>query len=483
MTDRREKIDKETSREKMTRKVLEQATKEELIELVLALVARVEELERKLGMNSSNSSKPPSTDPPQSKNKSRKKKSKRKRGGQPGHEGHHRELLPLEEVDKVNHVKPCACGRCGGSRLREIDLAPRCHQVWNLPEIKPIVEAWLLYTAECKDCGAMTTAELPQGVPPGAFGPRLLATISVLSGVYRLSKRCVEGLLSDLFHLPISLGSVPACEAAVSQVLEEPVEEAREYVQSASVLNADETGWRECNKKAWLWVASTCMVTVFMIHLKRGQEAAKKLLGKFAGVLVSDRWSAYNIYTGLRQFCWAHLIRDFTAFSELGGKAGRIGSQLVVKAEKMFHWWHRVRDGTMNRKTFQRYMIQLRIDVEDLLIEGEICGRAKMSRSCKRILKRAECLWTFVDVEGVEPTNNIAERMVRHGVMWRKGSFGTQSEQGSRFVERIMTAAATCKQQDRNIVEYLNDACVAYLHGQPAPSLLPEYAFALAQTA
>ncbi len=291
----------------LSRTVLEQATKEELIELVLALVAKVEEMERRLGMDSSNSSQPPSTDSPQAKAKRRKKKkSKRKRGGQPGHEGHHRELLPLEKVDKVNHIKPCVCGRCGGSRLRKPDLAPSCHQVWNLPEIKPIVEAWLLYTAECKDCGAKTTAELPQGVPPGAFGPRVEATISVLSGAYRMSKRCVEGLLSDLFHLPISLGSITASEAAVSQALEEPVEEAREYVQSASVLHADETGWRECNQKAWLWVAATCMVTVFMIHLKRGQVAAKELLGKFAGVLVSDRWCAYNIYTGIRQFCWAH---------------------------------------------------------------------------------------------------------------------------------------------------------------------------------
>lgn len=471
-----------------SRETLEQLSKSELIDIILlqqkqieTLVARVEELERRLGMNSQNSSKPPSSDPPGAPPR-KKKKSKRKPGGQPGHEGHSRPLLPVEEVKRVIPVKPHTCDHCA-RRLHGEDPEPRRHQVWDIPEIKPDVDEYQLHTLLCEHCDEYTTAKLPDGVPTGAFGPRLQATIAILSGVYRMSKRAVESILADFFRIPISLGSIPACEAIVSAALDEPVKEAREYVQSAGVLHADETGWREKNNKAWLWAAVTSMVTVFMIHAKRTQDAAQKLLGRFAGILVSDRWGAYNIFKGLRQLCWAHLLRDFTAFSEYSEKAGKLGAQLLVKVELMFRWWHRVRDGTLKRETFQRKMEPLREEVEELLRGGTVCGHAKMQRSCKRILKMSSSLWTFVDVEGVEPTNNAAERAVRPAVLWRKGSFGTQSTEGSRFVERIMTAAATCKQQGRNIVEYINEACSAHLHGDPVPSLLPASAAGLAKSA
>ena len=472
-----------------SRETLEQLAKSELIDIILCqqkqietLMARVEELERRLGMNSSNSSKPPSSDPPETPAARKKKKSKRKPGGQPGHEGHWRPLLPVEEVRCVIPVKPQTCERCN-RKLHGEDPEPSRHQVWDIPEIKPHVDEYQLHTLPCEHCGEYTTAKLPDGVPTGAFAPRLVATVAILTGVYRMSKRTTESILADFFGIPISLGSIPVCEAIVSAALAEPVQEAREYVQSAAILHADETGWREMNKKAWLWAAVTSTVTVFMIHAKRGQVAAQKLLGWFSGILVSDRWGAYNIFKGLRQLCWAHLLRDFRAFSENKGKAGKIGAQLLTKAERMFHWWYRVRDGTLKRKIFQRYMKPLRADVEDLLREGTTCGHAKMQRSCKRILKMSSWLWTFVDVERVEPTNNAAERAVRPAVLWRKGSFGTQSAKGSRFVERIMTAAATCRQQGRNIVEYINEACSARLHGHPAPSLLPASDVRLARSA
>ena len=363
------------------------------------------------------------------------------------------------------------------------DPQPERHQVWEIPALQPYVEEYQQHGLWCDDCGEFTRAPLPEGVPAGAFGPRLQATIALLSGVYRLSKRSVESVLADFFHIPISLGSISACEAAVSAALAQPVHEAWEAAQSAELLHADETGWREANAKAWLWVAVTSAATVFMIHAKRGQVAARELLGAFGGVLVSDRWGGYNFYHGLRQWCWAHLRRDFTAFSEYPGKAGEIGEALLAKTDQMFHWWHRVRDGTLERSTFRQYMWRLRADVEGLLREGTQCGHHKMERSCKRILKGAKHLWTFVRVPGVEPTNNTAERGVRPGVLWRKGSFGTHSAQGSRFVERIMTAAATCKQHDRNVTEYITQACVARLHGRPSPSLLPVSTEILTQVA
>lgn len=463
----------------LTRQALEGLSKSQLIDLVMQLWrenaelrTRVEELERRLGMNSQNSSKPPSSDGPDAERPKRRDGAKRKPGAQPGHEGHHRELLPVEEVDKVVPVKPSACDHCG-RRLEGKDPQPERHQAWEIPEIQPYVEEFQLHGLWCPDCGAFTRASLPQGVPAGAFGPRLQATIVLLSGVYRMSKRSVESVLADFFHIPISLGSICACEAAVSAALAQPVDEAWQAAQSADVLHADETGWRQNNNKAWLWVAATSVATVFMIHAKRGQEAARELVGAFAGVLVSDRWGGYNFYSGVRQWCWAHLRRDFTAFSEYKGKAGAIGEALLDKTDQMFQWWHRVRDGTLKRSTFRQYMWRLRAELEALLREGTRCGHEKMERSCKRIAKGAKHLWTFVDVPGVEPTNNAAERAIRPAVQWRKASFGTQSAEGSRFVERIMTASATCRQHGRNVTDYITEVCQARLHGRPAPSLLP----------
>ena len=470
---------------KFTREALEALSKEQLIDIVLlqqeqtetlmlrvkALEALVEELMGRLGMSSRNSSRPPSSDGPGAEPRKTRKGGKRKPGGQPGHEGHHRELLPVEKVDKVVVLKPCACGRCG-RKLEGEDPRPVRHQVWEIPPVQPCVEEFQLHGLWCADCGAFTRASLPEGAPEGAFGPRLTATVAILSGVYRLSKRSIESILADFFHIRISLGSICACEAQVSAALAQPVQEAWQAAQAAGVLHADETGWREGNKKAWLWVAATSVATVFMIHASRAQEAARELLGVFAGVLVSDRWGGYNFYSGPRQWCWAHLRRDFTAFGELEGKAGEIGGALLAKADQMFHWWHRVRDGTLKRDTFRQYMWRLRAEVETLLREGACCGDKKMERSCRRILDGAKHLWAFVAIEGVEPTNNTAERAVRPAVQWRKDSFGTHSAEGSRFVERIMTAAATCRQHDRNVTEYITQACAARLHGSPSPSLL-----------
>lgn len=472
----------------LTREQLEQLPKDKLIDIILLLQeqnkmlrervrileARVAELERRLGMDSTNSSKPPSSDQPRSWwKRRRKKKSGRNRGGQPGHDAHFRDLVPVDQVSELTVVKPKQCDCCGSTRI-EIDTGhPHRHQVVEIPPIQPIVSEWQLLSGICLDCGHVVVARLPAGVPSGNFGPRLQSLVALLSGVYHQSKRFTQSLLSDVFGVQLCLGSIASCEQAVSRALEAPVEEAHRYVQSAEVLHADETGWREGPLRAWLWVAATSLVTVFMVNLSRGRQAARQLLGGFMGALVSDRWGPYSVHKGLRQLCWAHLLRTFVGFSELSGKAGRIGDLLVDRTRLMFKWWHLVRDGTLKRKVFARRMVRLRIQIEDLLVEGELHGHPRMSGVCKRIIGQAAHLWTFIDHEGVEPTNNFAERVLRQGVLWRKISFGTQSEEGSRFVERILTATATCRQQGRNIVEYLNAACIAQLYDRPPPSLLP----------
>jgi transposase len=202
--------------------------------------------------------------------------------------------------------------------------------------------------------------------------------------------------------------------------------------------------------------------------------ARERLGERFTGILVTDRYSAYNWYpVRWRQLCWAHLLRDFEAMRARGGASEAIGEALLVQAHQMFTWWHRVREGTLKRSTFRSYMSPLRREVERLLEAGRRCGVPKTAGTCRDILKRREALWTFVQVDGVEPTNNTAERSLRPGVLWRKGSGGTQSAAGSRFVESMLTVVSTLKQQQRNVLAYLTAVCEAALRGEAAPSLLP----------
>lgn len=451
-------------------------------EFVLSLMAHVQALEAEMvtlreqaNRNSRNSSRPPSSDGPEVPRKPRQRaKSGRKRGGQKGHQGAKRKLVPVEQVKEVRDVKPDVCGDCGHELTGE-DADPYRHQVTEIPPVVAEVTEYRLHTLTCPECGAETWAELPAGVPQGAFGPRLQAMVSLLSGCYHLSKRDITEVMADFFQADIGLGSVPALEQRTSEAISEPVEEAREYVQRQSVVNMDETGWREANRRAWLWVAATTLVTVFLIRLSRGGQVAREILGQtFQGIMGSDRWSAYNWLSPLlRQLCWAHLKRDFQAFVERGGESQRIGEALLAQADLMFQWWHQVQEGTMSRATFQERMPAVQQQVGELLRQGATCDYSKTAGTCRDILKREEALWTFVRVEGVEPTNNLAERQIRPNVLWRNSSFGTQSEAGSRFAERIMTVVATLKQQHRNALDYLTEACDAANWGRQAPSLLP----------
>jgi transposase len=280
--------------------------------------------------------------------------------------------------------------------------------------------------------------------------------------------------MDEVFGVPMRVGTISPLEQATRAVVAAPVEEARTYVHEQAVAHLDETSWCQGGKRAWLWVTVTSLVTVFLVWMSRGGQVARKLLGEqSSGMLVTDRYSAYNWYpVRWRQLCWVHLLRDFEAMRGRGGHSEEIGDALLVQGHQMFAWWHRVREGTLQRSTFRSYMSPLRREVERLLEAGSRCGVPKTAGTCRDILKRRQALWTFVQVEGVEPTNNTAERSIRPGVLWRKGSFGTQSTEGSRFVESMMTVVATLKQQQRSVLEYLTTACEAALWGEAAPSLL-----------
>jgi transposase len=441
---------------------------------VVQLKTAVEDLIRRLGRNSRNSSQPPSADPPQTPARPCREPSGRRPGGQPGHGGQARAMLPVEAVDVVIPVKPGQCLHCQHP-LPGADPQPQRHQVTEIPRVKPVVTEYQLHRLVCPVCGEATRAELPVGIPSGGFGPRVQAITALCTGAYHLSKRTTQTLLEDLFGVSLGLGTVANLEQAMVQALVAPVAEARAYVQAQAAAYLDETGWREGRQRAWLWTAVTACVTVFVIRVSRGGKVARELLGeRFWGWLVTDRWSAYTWYpTWRRQVCWAHLLRDIEAMIERGGRSREIGEGLRAQAHQMFHWWQRVRDGTLMHASFGTYMRPIRQEVEQLLEAGQTCGVPKTEGVCRAILKVRQALWTFVRHQGVEPTNNAAERAIRPGVLWRKGSFGTQSAEGSRFVEAMMTVVATLKQQQRHVLDYLTAACEAALCGESVPSLLP----------
>lgn len=444
-----------------------------LLAQVQKLEIRVATLEEQVKRNSRNSSQPPSSDGPEVEKK-KVGKGQRKRGGQPGHKGYQRQLVPLEEVKEAHEIKPQACGKCGHELAGE-DPEPYRHQVAEIPPVVVEVEEYRLHTLTCPECQAETRGELPAGVPQGAFGSRLQAMTALLTGRYHLSKRETSEVMNDFFQVSMSPGTVPRLEHRTSEAIAEAVAEAREEVKKETAVHMDETGWREANQKAWLWVATTTKLTVFLIRRSRGGKVVKEMLGEtFAGIVNSDRWSGYNwLDKERRQLCWSHLIRDFQAFVERDGQSQTIGADILAQVDLMFAWWYQVRGGAMNRTTFVEKMADVQQEVGQLLRQGTECDHKKTAGTCRDILKREPALWTFVHVVGVEPTNNLAERQVRPGVLWRKSSFGTQSESGSRFAERIMSVVATLKLQQRNVLDYLVEACDAANGERPAPALIP----------
>lgn len=443
---------------------------EVLAKELAVLRAEVRELKARLNQNSSNSNRPPSSDPPGTNRAARRAaESQRKRGGQPGHEKSSR---PPQPPDEVKSCVPTACAKCG-SALRGADPDPKRHQVSEIPPIKARVVEYELHALRCRCCGHTTRAELDKDVPRGAFGPRLSSLVATLTGCYRISRRNVRDMMESVFGTPMSLGAISNIEHSVSTIVEPYHAQAMAFVRKAKVAHTDETGWTESNKPAWMWTSVTAKATVFVIRPSRASEVAKEILGEnFSGTNVSDRYSGYAwIDDSQRQSCWAHLIRDFRKIAESGGAAQTVGECLESHAHRLFTYWHRVRDGTLTRAGFQRQVRRIRPSIHRLLEAGTLCDSKRAASLCRGILDAKETLWTFVTTDGVEPTNNAAERALRTAVIWRKTSYGTQSERGSRFVERMLTCAANLRNHERSLFDFLTEAVSAALRGGQAPVL------------
>jgi transposase len=440
-----------------------------------SLKTEVAALRERLGQNSRNSSRPPSSDPPQAGRPSRRESSGNKQGAQVGHQGAGRSHKPAVEVDSVIDLRPERCRSCGRS-LEGDDPTPARHQVTEVPPAHAKVIEYRRHTLGCATCGVKTAAEWSAEVPEGSFGARLQATIAYLTGRLGLSHRdCVEAL-SVLHSAKVSLGSVSALQRQVSHALAAPVETAREFVRRQAVNNVDETGWREQSKLNWLWVNATPHVTAFRVAARRDSATAREVIGRAkTSIITTDRYLGYNwLARTRRQVCWAHLSRDFQAICERGGESQEIGEALLIQTKEVFRLWHQVRDGVLSRRRFQRLIVPVRQRITELLDEGSNCRSGKTRGTCRQIRTLEEALWTFVRVKGVEPTNNAAERSLRRAVLLRRKSFGTQSTEGSRFVERILTVVTSLRQQGRDVLDYLTAACTASRGESRSICLLPD---------
>jgi len=300
----------------------------------------------------------------------------------------------------------------------------------------------------------------------------LMSVIALLTGVYHLSRRRTVDMLSDVLGVQVSLGAVSAVEARVSDAVKPAVDEAWDQVDSAAVKHTDGTSWAQAGTRRSLWTIATATATVFKILSSGSKENLKPLFRSLKGIMVSDRDKVLGFWAmERRQVCWAHLIRKFISFSERDGPAGDIGCELLDYTGIMFEYWHDYKAGNLSRARFRTWMAPVRSQLEALLEKAVAANIARLSGSCADMLEHKPALWTFVDRDGVEPTNNHAERELRSFVLWRKRSFGTQSDRGNRFAERLMTVAHTARKQDRNVLELLTACCQAQSDKIDASSL------------
>jgi len=448
---------------------------EELRGLIEGQQKRILDLETRLKKTSRNSSRPPSSDPPGSPSSPKRKGSGKKRGGQPGHEGHHRPLLAESDVTCVLPRFPSSCGRCGESLPPSADGKPVRRQVWELPTLRPHVTEYQFHGVVCPCCGERTVAVAGPDVPDGDFGPRAEATIAYLGAAFRLSVRERKRILAELWGLPISTGAIKRVDDRVSVRAESIYAVALEALRDAPVAHSDETSWRIQGKRGWLWTGVARDLRVFRVDGRRSREAFERLFGAdFRGTLITDRLASYDGQSeDDRQLCWAHLKRDFQGFADRPEPSIRaFGKEGLAVVKILFKGWRAFRDGRGDRDRLRQRLQPARERLADLLISGAETGHDTIVGFCNHLIKRAGALWAFLDVDGVEPTNNPAERALRPAVLWRKGSFGSQSESGCRFVERMLTLIATLRAQGRPLLEFITELCSAPLRGVGPPSIL-----------
>ncbi len=445
--------------------------------------AEIDELKRRVARDSRNSSMSPSSDPPKSRAERRRlareayKRSMRKTGGQPGHEGKGREMVARERVDRrvVHFPERCECGHLfSGSEQRLGD--PVLHQQYELPPARPLIFEHARLRLACPCCGRPVLADLP-GPALSGYGPRLEAHIVMLAGVFRLSREQVRQVVVEVFGIPASTGAIDKVIMRVSRVLADPWTELKDAVRQAEAVHLDETTWRLAGATQWLWVAASALMACYRIDPSRSQQAAKELIGEdFGGFAITDRYAGYHFLDILQQqLCWCHCLRQLVAISERDGVSGRRGCQLVTAARSVICCHREYLAQGHDEQWLARRLGPLREEIHTLL---EQCASGRDRRAAAfaaGLLAEEQALWTFADVPDAHLSldNNCAERAMRHPVLMRRLQGGTQSDRGSRWIERIQSIRETCRLQGRPVLDWLIDATTAAHRGQPPPSLLP----------
>ena len=455
------------------------SSQSELIARQSALIerqaGRIDDLESRLRKDSRTSSKPPSSDGPWSKRRGRRRPpSEKKQGAQPGHPGASRELVDPGDVDEIVDHEPDACS-CGHGDLEDVGISPRRHQVTEIPPLVATITEHRLHGRLCSGCGGQVFAELPASVSGTAFGPRLQALVVTLVAAYRLSRAETARLLAEAFDVRISVGSVSNIERRMSRALEPAFKQALEALRRSGLAHIDETPWKRRGVLHWLWTGVGEGVTVHRIDRRRNREALERLIGPdFGGLMVTDRMASYDgVPAKRRQLCWAHLERDFRAFA-VGPRAGRaFGEAGLVIAQALMRCV-RAHKQHKDRERFEHELRPHLGDLIELLVDGACSDTPGVSGFAAHLLARADSLWLFADEPGVPPTNNTAERSIRKAVLWRKSCYGSQSERGLRFVERMMTVIATKRRRAEGVLDYLVEVARSAITATPAPPLLPQ---------
>jgi transposase len=443
-------------------------TVEECHTVIALLIERVKLLEERVHLNSSNSSKPPSSDGPGKPNRSQRRASERKRGAQAGHKGHRREMLDEGQVDTVIDCKPDAVCECGDQV--ELDEQPRRHQVFDVPPMRAQVDEYRLYKGRCAGCGKAHTGVLPAGVPQGQLGPRALSLVGVLGTRYHLTQRKIRNLLDQLMGLSFSVGAISQAHGKVAVALKAPVAEASASLCKADALWMDETHYpREGFGSHWVWAAVQPLLAVFAIYPSRARYVIHDMIGeRFAGVLTSDRYAGYAfIDPERRQVCWAHLLRDLNRIGQRQGLAGQIGRKLLGLGFVMFRWRDK---GVLTGDKLEGLKRRIRAALERGAQQGQ-CTRT--ARTCANMLSLWPALWTFTTNPALAPTNNAAEQALRSLVLKRKISGPTRSLRGDHFLSRGYTVHETCLRQGRDLWQFMHEAVVACITNTMPPSLMP----------
>ena len=454
-----------------------QAALAERDELIATLRKELAELTERVAQNSRNSHLPPSSDGPGAGKRlggRRGSKSGRKRGGQKGRKGAKRELVDVSKVDEVVELFPEACQGCAAGLPHRHDPTPRRHQQVDIIDYGPWTTEWRRHAVKCPHCGTVTVADYdPKKIPSSAFGPRLTSIVVMLTGVYHISRLRVVQLIFDLYGISISVGTVSAMEGRSSESLADVHDEVKRVVEHAAVKHTDGTTWLRDGKTKSLWTISSSLATLYEILENGARETISPLFGALIGILVSDRASVFGFWVMvMRQICWAHLLRKFVSFSERDGPAGKVGRELLECTALVFDYWRGFKDGELDRTKLAARMKPVQQHFEAVLERAVAANIERVSGSCTNILAHRDALWNFVVHEGVDPTNNDAERALRPLVLWRKRSFGSKSDRGERFVARVMTAAYTARKQGKSILDFFEAALTAKLEGRPAPRLV-----------